>query len=166
MTTKQIKPRKNAKAVKKEVVVINDLGEEEVKPLGKRVPMHKQKAVGLKPRPGYTARFVVEKAGRIQKFLEAGYQIVKGQDRLDTDNRIQAAKGLGDQCKVVCNWTNLKLGDSPTGVWMEIPTELYEQDQREKLAAVSEVEASIDPRRLQRDNPDAYYGAKFKKEFE
>jgi hypothetical protein len=164
---RKVTTRKNTKAAPKEAVVqeVNENQEivEVVKPLGKRTPMHKQKAVGIKARPGYVARQVVEKPGRIEQFLEAGYTFCQGQDRFDMDNRIQAAKGLGDLCRSVVNFHNLSAGEAASAVWMEIPEELYEEDQRAKLLRSQEKENEIDPTRLQKDNPDVYYTSQFKK---
>lgn len=151
---------------KRELVIEKEDGTVEVRALGKRTPIYAQKAVGLKPRPGYTARLVVEKPGRVEKFLEAGYEFVSDKSRMDTDNRLQTAQGLGEVCRQVVNKHNLSHGDSPYGVWMEIPTELYEEDQRAKLERSVEIEQQIDPRNIHKHNPDVYYTSTYKKTLE
>ena len=161
MTTKKMPARKNTKAVKKEVTVVNEQGVEETKPLGRRTPLHKQKPLGIKPRAGYTPRLVNCAPGRVEKLQEAGYTIITDKTRLDYDNRLQVAEGLGDQCKVVVNRNNLKLGDSPYAVWMEQKTEWYEEDQRDKLEATRARQAQIDARQLHKSNPKVYYTSSF-----
>lgn len=135
------------------------------RPLGRRTPIHAQKATGIKTRPGYTARQIVEKPGRVQMFLDAGYTIIPA-DRLENDGRIQTARGKGSVSREVVNKHRLAPGDTPTAIWMEIPDELYEQDQQEKLRRAQEQENQIDPRRLAQDRPDVYYGATYKKTFD
>lgn len=164
---RKVTTRKNTKAAPKTVVVAEVQENSEVKqvtkPLGKRTPLHKQKSVGIKARPGFVARQVVEKPGRVEKFLEAGYVFCEGQERLDTDKRIQTANGLGDVCRQVVNFHNLGVGEASTAVWMEIPIEYYEEDQREKLRRAQEQENLINPEKMQAEQPDVYYTSTFKK---
>lgn len=167
---KTVETRKNELKTKtpevKEVEVKLEDGTTEVRPLGKRTPVHKQKAVGIKQRPGYTARQIVEKPGRVEQFLAAGYTLIEDKSRLDNDGRIQNAKGVGDVCREVVNKHNLSPGDVSTAVWVEIPTELYEQDQADKLNRAQELESQIDPRKVQQENPDVYYTSTYKKTYE
>jgi len=135
---------------------------EQPMPMGKRTPIHARKANGFIPREGFTARQVVEKPGRLEQFLDAGYVLAKGQERMFTQN----AKGLDSACRAVVNKHNLSAGDAATAVWVEIPTELYEQDQQEKLKAQEAREAEIDPRQMEKNNPDVFYGSKFKKSYD
>ncbi len=160
--TKKVAPaRKNAKTVKTEAVIVNEQGEEEKVKLGRRTPLHKQKPLGIKARPGYVPRLVNMAPGRVEALQEAGYELITDKSRLDYDNRLQQAEGLGGQCRLVVNRNNLKLGDSPYAVWMEQRIEDYEADQRDKLEATKLRDAQIDARQLHKSNPKIYYTSSF-----
>lgn len=117
---------------------------------GKRTPIHKQKRVGIKAKKGWSYRLVNDSPGRIQQFLEAGWEIEQDDSVLDTDERMQLSKGqTGKQASAIVNYAdNAK---TKVAYWMKIPTEIFEQDQREKDRLVDAQEDKIKPKALRED---------------
>lgn len=102
----------------------------------KRVPIHEQRdQMGTDQRPGFIRRWVNDIPGRVEKFLRGGYEVVRDDevkvgDGGVTDNNI--ALGTGARKNV----GRTRAGEGTHAVLMEIPIELYEEDQRAKQAAV------------------------------
>lgn len=102
----------------------------------KRVPIHAQRdQMTTDQRPGFIRRWVNDVPGRVEKFLRGGYEIVKNDDVKVgdggvTDNNI--ALGTGARKNV----GRTRIGDGTHAVLMEIPEDLYEEDQKAKQAVV------------------------------
>ena len=110
-----------------------------------RKPLHRQNVYVAKEKPGFRRRSVNYDPVRIQSFLDAGWTIVQGQDQIDDDKPLQSASQMGGVVKKVAN----RSPDAPVRyqILMEIPEELYQEDQREKQKIVDEREAMYNPRK-------------------
>ena len=127
--------------------------------MGKRTPLHAQRNTGIKTRPGYTRRLVNEFPGRIESFLEAGWTPVTDKEQDERDNRLQNVKSLGTTYRPVVN----RMYNAPCqhALWMEIPTEFYDEDQVYKKTKNDEVEDSYNPNRVRERDPKTYYTSHF-----
>lgn len=106
----------------------------------KRVPLHEQRdQLTTTSRSGFVRRWVNDVAGRVDKFLRAGYEPVQdtnvqvGEDGV-TNNNI----ALGSGARKMVGRT--REGDGTQAVLMEIPKELYEEDQKAKAAKIDAVD--------------------------
>lgn len=137
-------------------VVVPDPNKVDLSKYGKRTPLHKQQKVGIKPRAGWTRRGVLCRPGRVEEFREAGWTPVEG-DQMNTDGRIQDTKGMGGSTNMpVVNYRPDAVARHM--LWMEIPTVLYEQDQKDKEVALKEQEEKFKPANL---DPNVTMGYKF-----
>ena len=102
----------------------------------KRVPIHEQRdQMSTDQRPGFVRRWVNDVPGRVEKFLRGGYEVVRDDevkvgDGGVTDSNI--ALGTGARKNV----GRTRSEDNTQAVLMEIPKELYEEDQKAKQAVV------------------------------
>lgn len=85
--------------------------------------------------PNYVYRFVNDTPGRIQRFLEGGWEIVNheselGQKTVDSGTRLGSA-------------VTKMVGGTVTAVAMRIPKEWYDEDQAAKQAQIDAHEASM-----------------------
>lgn len=143
----------------KELKVENNEVQEEKK-LGRRTPMYQQRALGIKSKPGFIRRQVVELPGRVESMMEAGWRPVQGADENLRDNRLQNDTQLGSVVREVVNTKVDAM--SKTAVWMEIEEKFYKEDMAAKHARMSAKTASWNPKNIQESNPDVYYGADLK----
>lgn len=127
--------------------------------IGKRTPMYKQRALGIKQRPGFIRRQVVEKPGRVEAMMEAGWTVVSGTDENIRDQRLQNDSQLGS---VVRQVVNRNPGLTPNAVWMEIKQEWYDEDMKAKQQMNNERSAAWNPKNIEKANPDQYYGGSLK----
>ena len=81
--------------------------------------------------PNFQYRIVKDAEGRIQEFLDAGYEVVdKNKTKLGAD-RLEGGSSLG-------SLSSIPLGGGDQGVLMRIPNEFYEEDQKAKEQKVKE----------------------------
>lgn len=106
-------------------------------PRKKRVPLHKRNTIKSEGRPGFVRRIVNNTPGRIQAFLDAGYEVVT-----DGTEVGDPATGLS---KGTSSASTRQVGGGIEGVLMEIPVELYNEDQAEKQDLVDRTEQAILP---------------------
>lgn len=106
----------------------------------KRVPIHEQRdQLSTEQKPGFVRRWVNDIPGRVERFLKGGYEIVRdddvkvGDDGV-TDNNIALGSGARK------NVGRTRAGEGTQAVLMEIPKELYEEDQKAKQAKVDEAD--------------------------
>lgn len=107
-----------------------------------RVPLYNQKALMYTDKePGYTYRMVNDTPGRIQRFLKAGWELVKGavEDTYSGKGRKEASSQGSYITRTVD--PNHQYSE---GHLMRIRTELYEQDQLAKEAALDRLEEELD----------------------
>lgn len=100
-----------------------------------RKPINSKNLLRAEQRPGFVRRYVNDVDTRIQMFLEAGYEPVKGQDNIN-DYRAQDGSQLGSVVRK-------PVGGGVTAVLMEIPEEFYKEDQISKQAEVDAHEQAI-----------------------
>lgn len=157
MNNGKVNTRKNSS--EPTIEVKTEDGQVSQKKYGKRTPIYAQKKLGIKDRPGWTRRLVNDKPGRIESFLEAGWTPVDGSDQLDDDGRLQSSAALGSKHAPV---VNTKPGAMNfRAIWMEIPTELFEEDQREKERLIAQHEEKIKPKATNEDS-NVFSGAHIK----
>jgi hypothetical protein len=101
----------------------------------KRKPIGTQSRLVAPKRDGYARRFVNDIDGRVDRFKEAGYEVVtgdvetnSGQVGLDSQMGSAVCKGVGGGTKAVL---------------MEIKQEWYDEDQAAKHAKIDHVESSL-----------------------
>ena len=104
----------------------------------KRVPIHEQRnQLSTESKPGFVRRWVNDIPGRVERFLKAGYEVVQ-------DNNVQVGeKGVVDNNIALGsgarkNVGRTRAGEGTTAVLMEIPKELYDEDQKAKQTKVDE----------------------------
>jgi hypothetical protein len=102
-----------------------------------RIPFHKQKRIGIEPHPGFMQRCVNDEDNRIQALLEGGYRkIYKSKGVRGGEKDAADASQMGE---VACQ----PVGGGKMGYYMEIPIELWEKDQKDKLKASDEIMSQI-----------------------
>jgi hypothetical protein len=129
---------------------------QEQKKLGRRTPLHKQRAAGIKDRPGFIRRQVLEKPGRVEAFQEAGWKIVPNQNGEDLrDDRLQHTDPLGSvmRHRVNSNPTTT----AQTAVWMEIEEEFYKEDMEYRSKLNDYRKAGWNPKNQQVEEKDQQY---------
>lgn len=120
----------------------------------KRVPLHEQREVlTTKKRPGWIRRIVNDVGDRIAKFELAGWRVVPDNDVQVGDLGVTRNMSLGTGARVNVGRTGY--GMSTEAVLMEIPEELYNEDQRVKQRKLDETEQVI-KRTLRKE--DGFYG--------
>lgn len=105
-----------------------------------RVPLHKQKMLSAEKRPGYVRRWVNDVVDRIQQFEKAGWTPVVGESQNTSDKLAQTESQLGSVVRKIVNKD--PNAASHWAVLMEIPEDLYNQDQAEKQKENDRVEES------------------------
>jgi hypothetical protein len=100
-----------------------------------RIPIHKQNAISANKRAGFMRRVVTDREERINKFLQAGYSIVRDGEKIG-DQRSKDPSQLSDMPR-------RQVGHGLYGVLMEIPEELYNQDQVDKIEQTRDVEREL-----------------------
>lgn len=100
-----------------------------------RVPLHRQNIIQADTRPGYVRRLVNDIDDRIERFQKAGWRPVEGEQVGDPH--------AGDPSSV-SSMTVKSVGAGMKAVLMEIPQDLYDQDQADKQGRVNELEAAME----------------------
>lgn len=141
----------------KDTQVVNEL-EARLKELraGRRTPLQEQNPVGIVEQPGWTYCQVVENPGAVQRYLRAGWIPCGEHDISLRDDRVQNDHNLGTVLREVVN-RHPEL--CPTAIWMKIPTEIFEEDQKAEAIRRREREKAYNPVEIAKFNPE-YYGAK------
>lgn len=86
-------------------------------------------------RPGYVRRFVNDSPGRVQRFIDAGYEPVR--DPSANRSEFGGTSALGDSV------IRQDVGSGKTAVLMEIPQEWYDEDQAKKQERVDSLENGL-----------------------
>lgn len=126
----------------------------------KRVPLAEQQRTVLssEQRKGYVRRWVNEEDNRIEKFLLAGYTPVEGKE----DNNVKRAQDgtrMGSVARKTVNRDSKAAYH--TAILMEIPEDLYREDQEVKARLQAEQESAMDPATKKQDGAD--YGSMSRK---
>lgn len=100
-----------------------------------RVPLHRQNIIHADTRPGYVRRLVNDTDDRIERFKLAGWTPVEGEQVGDAH--------AGDPSSLT-SATVKSVGSGTKAMLMEIPKELYDQDQADKQGRVNELEAAME----------------------
>lgn len=110
-----------------------------------RIPPGVQSAnLAYPKRPGFERRVVCDRPGRVEKFERGGWDFVTKENLggpNPADGKVKAREGLGDVVSQVVG--THKDGSPMTGYLMEIPTELYEEDQEAKMTQLDKLEAGF-----------------------
>jgi len=102
----------------------------------KRVPLGTRNVLRYPKRPGFVRRVVNDVDDRVQRFQQAGYEIVQKKDLPSGDPRAGDASQMGMP-------VSKSVGNGVKGVLMEIKEEWYKEDSERKLAAVNSQESSM-----------------------
>jgi hypothetical protein len=87
--------------------------------------------------PGYVYRVVNDVGDRIQQFIEAGYELVNGDDVKVGDRRVVSASAEGSKAQV-------SVGNRGEKAFvMRIKEDWYKEDQKAKAEEVTRLEQSI-----------------------
>ena len=87
--------------------------------------------------PGYVYRVVNDVGDRIQQFIEAGYELVNGNDVKVGDRRVVSASAEGSKAQV-------SVGNRGEKAFvMRIKEDWYKEDQKAKAEEVTRLEQSI-----------------------
>lgn len=102
----------------------------------KRIPLHEQRRDVLTApvKPGYVRRFFNDKGARIENAKKAGWALVEDNVFVGEGQNNNQTLGSGARRGV---------GQGVTGILMEIPEELYNEDQIAKQRDVSDKEATM-----------------------
>lgn len=120
----------------------------------KRTPLHRRRLLEAKKRPGYNRRWINEEIGAVEAYKEASWMPVEGEEDA-SDNRAQKESQLGSVVRRVVNRD--PNASAKTAILMEIPEDLYNEDQAEKQKQVDKIEASYDPEKFKVGSAD--YGS-------
>jgi len=96
--------------------------------------------------PGFEYRVVKDKPGRIDRFLDGGYEIVTHPTEVG-DKRVATPAPEGSPVKI-------SLGHGEHGYLMRIPEEFYKEDQKRKQDDIDATEAAM----RRKPKEDGYYG--------
>ena len=109
----------------------------------KRVPLHAQKPLMVKERPGYRRYIMNDVPGARERFELAGYTAVKVKADNLSDKYVSKGAHIGSDLKITVN----KGLNAPcaTATVMEIPQEWYDEDCAVAQAKISESEEALDP---------------------
>lgn len=102
----------------------------------KRVPLGTRNVLKYPERKGYIRRVVNDVEDRIQRFKQAGYEIVQKKDLPSGDPRAGDASQMGMP-------VSKNVGNGVKGVLMEIPEEWYIEDQKAKQDKLLAQEAAM-----------------------
>jgi hypothetical protein len=103
--------------------------------------------LNFKAREGYKRRVVMDKPGRLQEFYERGWRFVKADDITIEDKNVEGLlkastrQGIDGTASQVIG--SHKGGTPAIGYLMELPDELYEEDQQHKAVKVDALEDSL-----------------------
>lgn len=103
-----------------------------------RIPMHLRNLLTTEKRDGFARRWVNDKDDRLQAMLDAGWDFVyKGEvEQVGDAHHAGEASGQGSR-------VSKSVGDNITAYLMEIPEELYREDQAAKQRMVDATEADM-----------------------
>ena len=103
----------------------------------KRIPLHEQRRSILTApsKPGFVRRIVNDVGNRIERFLQGGYKIVEDKDVIIGEG-VDNNQSLGTGARK-------GVGKGVTGVLMEIPKEIYDEDQAAKQRLIDEQERAM-----------------------
>jgi len=104
----------------------------------KRIPIHSRNRLTVDPKDkdqNFEYRIVNDEPGRIQMFLDAGYEIVKNNVPIG-DPQV----GEGEQVGKIAS---KHVGSGRKGYLMRIPKEFYEEDQQLKADKIKDQESHI-----------------------
>ena len=85
--------------------------------------------------PNFSYRWVIDSPGRIQRFLDGGYEVVQGNPEVG-QNTVDRGSKLGSAVTKAG-------GSGQTLLLMRIPKEWYDEDQVAKQKNIDELEASM-----------------------
>lgn len=120
-----------------------------------RVPVHKHNPLQAEAKPGFMRRIVQDIPGRIKMFLAAGWTHVVDENQDLSDKIAGTASQQGTNVVKVTNKD--PRAPSHRAYLLEIPMELYNEDQMDKMSQVDRKEAEYDPRKSKQDGAD--YGS-------
>jgi hypothetical protein len=86
--------------------------------------------------PNFTYRIVKDAPGRVQEFLDGGYEPVDNKTTKLAAPRVDGGSSQGSV-------NSVPLGGGDTGVLMRIPKEMYEEDQKAKMDALKQKESAL-----------------------
>ena len=120
----------------------------------KRIPLHRRRVLEAAANPGFKRRWVNEELGAIDAYRDAGWVPVVGDEDI-SDKRAQTESTVGSVVRRVVNKD--PNASAKTAILMEIPEDLYAEDQAAKQKEVDRVEASYDPKKF--EGSDIFYNA-------
>ena len=120
-----------------------------------RVPVHKHSPLKAQSREGFVRRLVQDTPGRIKMFLAAGWTHVVDESQDISDKIAGTASQQGSNVVKVTNKD--PRADSHHAYLLEIPEDLYNQDQADKMAQIDKKEAEYDPSKRAQGGADYGY---------
>lgn len=106
----------------------------------KRVPLHQQSVFTAENRPGFKRMWVNEAPGLVESYNLAGWKAVLQQDMATHNGQIQFETQMDSVVRRVVN-RDIR-ASWKTAVLMEIPLEIYEEDQRAEQKVIDDQEKS------------------------
>lgn len=106
-----------------------------------RVPVGTRNVLTAPKREGYHRRFVNDTDDRIQTFIDAGYEVVKG-DVSTGDDMVGNASKMGSA-------VSKSVGQGTKAVLMEIRQEWYDEDQKAKHNEITASESAMKQKRTE-----------------
>ncbi len=104
-----------------------------------RKPLHTRSKLKFPDRPGYVRRVFNDQDARIQEAKEAGWTEV-------VDDKIAGGDSSSTASKQVGTVVRRPVGGGIHGVLMEIPVEIYTEDDGEKQKRIMNVEKALSPK--------------------
>ncbi len=116
---------------------VNDKVKDKAKSV-ERVPLHRQNVLMGDKRPGFKRMWVNESVGNVEAYRLAGWELVIDSKMKTHDSLSQVESQFDSVVRRVVNKD--PFAPYKTAVLMEIPIEIYEEDQRAEQALIDEAE--------------------------
>lgn len=101
----------------------------------KRIPLNTRNVLSAPAKKGFVRRFVNDVEDRVQRFQDAGYEVVQG--------NIQVGDPKAGEDKPVGSPVSKSVGLGTKAVLMEIPQDWYDEDQKARQDAIAAQEQSM-----------------------
>jgi len=110
----------------------------------RRKPLYEATSQRELLRPGFVRRVVNDAPGRVERFIEAGWSVVEND--VHTNQRMQDGKSMTREVRFHVNQDPFATAHS--GILMEIPEEIYQEDLEAQQKLIDANEEMMKPKHM------------------